>query len=363
MEQIILIVLLVIIVVLGWFVYEIKRKQDGSQGQLAGDIKSQNELFKERFEFLDRKLADSNSQLNERFSSTIASLQRSVDGRLGQNSERLDNAARSYAKVENKITELQAATNKVFEVGKDIASLQEILRAPKIRGGFGEVMLENILSDVLAKECFSIQHRFKSGETVDAIVKLKGCLVSVDSKFPLENFQKMLGADNGQEKLNFKRAFISDVKKHVDSIASKYILPDEGTMNLALMYITAENVYSEVTGIPELAEYFRKKNVLAVSPNSLYAYLITVAMGLKGMEIEKRAREILNSLGRLRTEYGKFYRDFSVLGRHIIDTKNKYESTEKRLERFGDRLEKVEVETGEVEAIESAGKSDDKLLT
>lgn len=348
MENILLLVLLIVVVGVALVIFSLRKKvdsQDQCQRQLTEIMSHQGDLFKERFDFLREDIGGKVSKQNE----TIFHLQRSIDHRLGENSNRLDNAAKSYAQVTNKITELQEATNKVFEVGKDISSLQEILRAPKIRGGFGEVMLENILSQILPRENYALQYKFKNGETVDAVIKLKEGLISVDSKFPLENFQKMLKTSNEQEKREFRKKFISDVKKHVDAIAEKYILPDEKTFNLALMYITAENVYYETIIKDEedlgLLEYFSQKRVIPVSPNSFYAYLITVAKGLQGMEIEKKAKEIMNNLERLRGEYGKFNREFLILGRHITDTKNKYEIAEKRLDRFGDRLEKVQIET------------------
>ena len=258
--------------------------------------------------------------------------------------ERLDNAARVVGNVQKSLGGLEEANRKIYDVGKDIASLQEILRAPKLRGGLGEFFLEDLLAQILPAQHFVIQHAFKSGERVDAVIKLGSSLVPVDSKFPLENFKRTLEAANDDERSRTKRQFVSDVKKHVDAIASKYILPDEGTYDFALMYIPAENVFYETIikddseGERNLSQYALSKRVIPVSPNSFYAYLQAIVLGLKGMKVEERAKEIIQYLSRLRGDFGKFRDDFGLLGKHLSHAQASYQSTEKRLEQFGQRL-------------------------
>ena len=258
--------------------------------------------------------------------------------------ERLDNAARVVGNVQKSLGGLEEANRKIYDVGKDIASLQEILRAPKLRGGLGEFFLEDLLAQILPAQHFIIQHAFKSGERVNAVIKLGSSLVPVDSKFPLENFKRTLEAANDDERSRTKRQFISDVKKHVDAIASKYILPDEGTYDFALMYIPAENVFYETIikddseGERNLSQYALSKRVIPVSPNSFYAYLQAIVLGLKGMKVEERAKEIIQYLSRLRGDFTKFRDDFSLLGKHLGHAQASYQSTEKRLEQFGQRL-------------------------
>ena len=258
--------------------------------------------------------------------------------------ERLDNAARVVGNVQKSLGGLEEANRKIYDVGKDIASLQEILRAPKLRGGLGEFFLEDLLAQILPAQHFIIQHAFKSGERVDAVIKLGSSLVPVDSKFPLENFKRTLEAANDDERSRTKRQFISDVKKHVDAIASKYILPDEGTYDFALMYIPAENVFYETIikddseGERNLSQYALSKRVIPVSPNSFYAYLQAIVLGLKGMKVEERAKEIIQYLSRLGGDFTKFRDDFSLLGKHLGHAQASYQSTEKRLEQFGQRL-------------------------
>ena len=291
-------------------------------------------------QLVQQQLGQVLGNVNERLKENGEILERTQQN-LG---ERLDNAARVVGSVQKSLGGLEEANRKIYEVGKDIASLQEILRAPKLRGGLGEFFLEDLLAQILPTHHFAIQHAFKSGERVDAVIKLGGSLVPVDSKFPLENFKRMLEAANDDERARTKRQFISDVKKHVDAIAGKYILPDEGTYDFALMYIPAENVYYETIikddseGERNLSQYALSKRVIPVSPNSFYAYLQAIVLGLKGMKVEERAKEIIQYLSRLRGDFGKFRDDFGLLGKHLGHAQSSYQTTEKRLEQFGQRL-------------------------
>jgi len=267
--------------------------------------------------------------------------------------ERLDNAARVVGSVERSLGGLEEANRKIYEVGKNIASLQEILRAPKLRGGLGEFFLEDLLGQILPAEHFSTQYGFRSGEKVDAVVKLGASLVPVDAKFPLENFRRILEATGDEERNRAKRQFGVDVKKHVDAIAAKYILPDEGTYDFALMYIPAENVYYETIikdDSPEdrsLSQYALGKHVIPVSPNSFYAYLQAIVLGLKGLKIEDRAKEIVGYLSRLDGDLNKFRDEFSLLGKHLGHAQASFQNAERRLEQFGQRLSAADSEQKE----------------
>lgn len=267
--------------------------------------------------------------------------------------ERLDVAARSYAVVTNKLAQLEEANKRIYDVGKDIASLQEILRSPKMRGEIGELFLGNLLSQILPPEHYAEQHRFQSGEVVDAVVKLRdNMLVPVDSKFPLENFQKMLAAPD-EEKETHKKLFVTDVKKHIDKIAKQYILPDEGTLSIALMYIPAENVYYETIVKGELGNdlvhYAHAKNVIPVSPNSFYVYLQTILLGLRGMQIESSAREMMQNLTRLKGDLERFNGDYLLVGKHLTNASRAFDDSRKRLEKFDTKFEKVaQVELAEL---------------
>jgi DNA recombination protein RmuC len=233
--------------------------------------------------------------------------------------ERLDNAARVVGHVQKSLGGLEEANRKIYEVGKDIA----------------------------------MQHTFLSGEKVDAVVKLGGSLVPVDSKFPLENFKRILEAATEDDRTRAKKQFVGDVRKHIDAIAGKYILPDEGTYDFALMYIPAENVYYETIikdESPEeknLSQYALSKRVIPVSPNSFYAYLQAIVLGLKGMRIEERAQEIVRYLSGLQGDFAKLHEDMSLLGRHLSHAQSSYQSAEKRLEQFGQKLVTADAEQKE----------------
>lgn len=327
---------IITLILLGMIVYLIRRGSGKGDGVL---------LMEQRLENLNRTLlAQLNTitgQVNERLKENAEAIQGSTKN-VG---ERLDNAAKVVGLLQHKLGELGEATKQVFAVGKDISSLQEILRAPKLRGGLGELFLGDLLAQILPPAHYKLQYRFKSGEAVDAIVKLRDDkLVPVDSKFPLENFKKMLEAADETDKSAFRKQFLNDVKKHIDKIAKLYILPDEGTFDFALMYVPAENVYYETIikgeGSDEhsLMHYAYDRKVIPVSPNSFYVYLQAILMGLRGMQVEKSAADILKNLARLTGDLQKFKTDFDLVGTHLTRAKNSYDDSVKRIDRFQDKL-------------------------
>lgn len=337
---------------LAFFVYQsLGRRTEGGE-ELSVQMTGLEKRFDERMQFISQTL---NQQLGN--------FQHTLDRRLDDNTKRLDQrldvASRSYADVQRSLEQMRQSSDKILEVGKEVASLQEILKAPKIRGGFGELMLKDLLTQMLPKENFSLQYAFKSGEAVDALILLKGGSVSVDSKFPLENFKKVVVAKTDDERRVARRQFYADVKKHVDAIATKYIVPEEGTLDFALMYIPAENVYYEIIIKDDdeqgLLDYLTKRRVMPVSPNSFYAYMRTILFGLQGLQIEKRAKEIMGQLEKLARAYERFEKEFDVLGSHIGNAHKKFEDAEKYLGKVGDQLEHARLGSEHVaEALPSA---------
>jgi DNA recombination protein RmuC len=229
--------------------------------------------------------------------------------------ERLDNAARVIAQVQRNIGEMS-------EIGRGMKDIQEFLRAPKIRGNIGEQVLKELLAQMLPKNSFFLQHTFKSGAKVDAAIKTSAGIIPVDSKFPLENFRRMAGAQNEMEKKAAEKEFVKDVKKHIDDIASKYILTEEGTIDYALMYLPSETIYYEVVNNTELFDYSGRKRVLPVSPNTFYAYLRAILMSFEGQKIEQRAQQILAAIRAIQKDYLKVEENLSVLGKHLQNAYN-----------------------------------------
>jgi DNA recombination protein RmuC len=302
----------------------LQQQLESLRGQMAEALSGQARLVSQQLEGVAR---------------TVAESQRSVG-------DRLDSASRAVGEVQKSLGELGQASQRIFEVGKDISGLTDLLRSPKMRGGLGEYFLQDLLSQILPVANFSIQHGFKGGHTVDAVVRLGARLVPVDAKFPLENFRKWTDAAGEDDRRAWRKKFAADVKKHVDAIASKYILPDEGTYDFALMYIPAENVYYECVVKPEedeapLMEYALKRRVVPVSPSSFYAYLQAIVLGLRGFQIEENARVIQQNLARLQGDVARFSDDFDLLGRHLSNAKTKHDDASRRLERVQDKLTSV----------------------
>jgi DNA recombination protein RmuC len=184
---------------------------------------------------------------------------------------------------------------------------------------------------------------------VDAVVSLGERMIPIDAKFPLENFRRLKEVKSEDEEKVYRKKLWADVRKHVDSIAEKYILPDQGTYDFALMYIPAENVYYEtivnygLTGDDKsISDYALRKKVIPVSPNTLYAYLQVIVLGLRGLRIDERAQEILAHLASLHGEMEKFRKDFQLVGGHLDNAKNRYEEARIKLSRFADRLTDLE---------------------
>jgi DNA recombination protein RmuC len=287
--------------------------------------------------------------INEQVNQQLQMVNQQLQSSSGQIGHRLDSAREVISKVSEKLGELSKTSEQIHEVGKNIATLQEILRPPKLRGGLGEQFLGELLSQILPSEFFTLQHTFSSGERVDAVVRIGEKLVPIDSKFPLDNFKRVIECKTDEERKTCQKIFYRDMKKHIDDIASKYILPQEGTYDFALLYIPAENVYYETItkdesfgGEKGVLNYALTKRVIPVSPNSFYAYLQVIILGLKGLQIEKDAMKIQALLSGLKKEIGGFQEDFQLVGKHIMNALNKFEEARRRLDKFNFKLDQIE---------------------
>lgn len=278
------------------------------------------------------------SSVNEQLNRVNQSLQDSHKA-IGQN---LGSAANIFGTVKEQLGKLEETNRQIYQIGKDISSLQELLHAPKFRGKMGEMLLENLLSQILPKDHYIIQHHFKTSDTVDAAIKLGERLVPVDAKFTLENFQKAQATQDEQQKIFYRKKFVQDVKNRIDEIASKYILPQENTYDFALMYIPAENVYYEVVVSEDLFSYSTAKKIFPVSPNTFYAYLQIICLGLKGLKLEENTKTVLKDLSMLSSQMSKFREDFELLGGHLSNAARKYDEAQKKLERFSEKINNIQ---------------------
>ena len=300
MNQNTLLVILIATIVVG-FVFFFRQFQELKSKK---DDKSQDVLMKWLEEM--RTSVDKNTE----------STQKKLDSTNKAINERLDNAAKVIGAVGKEIGQMS-------EIGRSMKELQDFLRSPKLRGNIGEQVLKELLGQFLPKESFHLQYRFRTGDIVDAAIKTESGIIPIDSKFPMENFQNMAKADNEADKKVYEKVFVRDVKKHIDDIAKKYILPEEGTIDYALMYIPSETIFYEImSNQPALSEYSNKKRVLPVSPATFYAYMRAILMSFEGKKIEERAREILASIRGIKNESEKFGDVLQVLTKHINNAKN-----------------------------------------
>lgn len=249
-----------------------------------------------------------------------------------QINERLNNAAMVIKDVSKEIGQMS-------EIGRSMQELQEFLKSPKLRGNIGEEVLKDLISQTFPKSSFHLQYQFRTGDKVDAAINTDAGILPIDSKFPMENFQKMIKAENQTEKLSYKKEFIRDVRKHIDDISKKYILPEEGTMDFALMYIPSEPVYYEIADHVELLDYARRKRVYAVSPTTLYAHLQMILLSFEGKKIETKSREVFALIRALKADYENTTEKLGILGKHIGNASSQFNSLLTSFQRIGQKLD------------------------
>ena len=281
METLLLIIILIAIIVLGYFIFKQKPSND-----LIEWLKSTNVR---------------------------------MDGQSRTIGDRLDNTSKV-------INDLQ----------KNIAEFNQFLSSPKLRGNVGEQVLKELLKQFLPNESFNLQYTFKSGEKVDAAIMTSAGIIPVDSKFPLENFRKM------QTEPVYRKTFESDVKKHIDDISRKYILTDEGTLDYALMYIPSEAVYYEIVNSQNLFDYAQSKRILPVSPTTFYAYIKAILMSFEGQKIEKQAKEILSSLRAIKKDYGKVEENLGILQKHLVNATNMMGNVYSSFTNLGHKIQSIQ---------------------
>lgn len=247
--------------------------------------------------------------------------------------ERLDNATSVVSSVGQEL-------GKVQELGRQIRDFQNFLRAPKLRGNVGEQILRDLLAQILPTESFRLQHRFSTGQIVDAIITTDKGLIPIDAKFPMENFHRYASAENDVNKEQFARLFARDIKRHVDDISQKYIVPDELTVDFAIMYLPSEALYYEImVNNDQIWRYAQDRNVLVVSPNSFYYLLQIILIGLEGKRLEQATLQILTALNSIRQDASKVTELFQVLNTHITNAKNAMDRSMNEYQRLIGKIE------------------------
>ena len=320
------------------------------------DLKNQlNELQTKQLtgqtQTLDRQqtlLLSTQKEIREQLGSILNSVNQNLSASQNNINTQLKGSTEIINEIHKKLGGLAETTKNIQEIGKDISSLQDILSAPKLRGNLGEYLLEELLKEIFPANNYQMKYNFKNNTQVDAIIRLGDQIVPIDSKFPLESFQRLVEAKDPEQKKTAKKEFITSVKARIDEIANKYINPQEGTFEFAMLYIPAENVFYETiindsltNKNYEIFNYAIKRHVIPVSPNSFYSYLMAIAYGLKGFKFEQETKIIIGELAQIQDRFQKFYTDFSLVGKHISNANQKYDDTVKKADRLNEQIGKI----------------------
>lgn len=322
MNSDLLVISAILVIGFGVVIYFIRKQNPKSDDSLIEWMKSMQSSF------------DSNSRT---MNSTLLSNSKALN-------ERLDNAARVIGTVQKNIGEMS-------EIGRSMRDLQEFLQSPKLRGNIGEQVLKELLGQMLPKQSFNLQYAFKSGAIVDAAIKTEAGIIPIDSKFPMENFRKMHSSPTDAEKKSAGRDFVADIKKHIDDISKKYILPAEGTIDYALMYVPSESVYYEIVNNSTLFDYSSKTRVLPVSPMTFYAYLRAILMGFEGQKISQHAQKILSGLRGIQKEYEKVGENLDTLNKHVTNSYNMMGQIDTGFSKLGDKIKNTNTLESEEEKL------------
>lgn len=297
---------------------------------------------------LGSELQQQLSQLNQQTVHTV--LQQLNSQRESQ--ERSAGAlVHTLRELQTKVATLEEGNKRVLDMSEGIRELQGILKAPKLRGTQGELWLEELLTQVLPKGSVQMQHKFRTGDIADALITLRdGFSVAVDAKFSLENFNRMLQVENEVERQAYAKALSQDIKRRIDEISKKYLRPDEGTLDIAFMYVPAESVYyhafvEQLAG-SNLMQYAHEHKVVPVSPATLYPFLQVVLQGLRGLQIEEQAKELQKGLSGVATDIRSFAEDYRKVGQHLSNASKSYEGSQRRLSRVATKVETLSLADG-----------------
>lgn len=323
---------------------------------LKGDLNKDKENIVLMEWLKDMKTSvDKSSEVLER---QLSNQRTGLEERLKQQTERMDKQTKliweRLTEAQKIIGDVNKQIGGIEEFGKDIKDLSNVLKSPKLRGGLGEQFLNELLANALPHELFKVQYEFKDGSKCDAAVITERGIIPIDSKFSLENFKAMMTAEREDLREKFKKEFIRDVKKRIDEIADKYLKPDEGTTEFALMYIPSETVYYDlIVNSSEIEDYAQRKNVYLTSPNTLFSKLKIFLAAYQRFELQKHTVEILKALESIKIEAEKFDGDLSVLEKHISNATKAAENVRSKYTKLFGKIEKVsEISTPDKPLIE-----------
>lgn len=332
------IIIIIGIAILGYFLYKIFRQMSGT-----GDKRDEMMIFNQRLDGM-------NAQMQQALRETM----KLVSDQLRESRDATDRSTRNITDqvsgFTTGITQLTENVKQMQDHVRGVASFQDVFRSPKLRGIWGESSLESSLEQYFSRDNYELQYQFKDGTIVDAILKLPNdFILPIDAKFNFENFEKIVSAESEAQKDQYRKLFFTDVKKKIDEIASKYILPAEKTTDFALMYIPAETIYYEIIANMrdmDIPNYARSKRIFIVSPNTFALSISAIRHWFKDVQLSKQTKEIMKKLDRIANDGRKLGDEFRKLGKHISDASSAYSATEKRVDLMVDRVEKV-MELGE----------------
>ncbi|MDP9276387.1 MAG: DNA recombination protein RmuC [Chloroflexota bacterium] len=310
------------------------RRDDGSalRDGLRAELQTAQQGMQGQVELLARSVGELRSDLS-----------RSLGATEQQMATQAGTTHRTLTDLSRQLGSLGEQSQRIGDLAKDIGSLQDLLRAPKARGGFGELLLERLLHDALPAGAYEVQYTYKDGSRVDAIVRYAGRIVPIDAKFPNETWNALAKAVDEAERRAKKRAFLQQVRRHVDAVG-RYVSPADGTIDFAVMYIPSESIYYDLVlreeeGEPDLRAYCAERKVIPASPNTLLAYLQVVALGVRGLAMQERTRELQQGVAAVRREFERFVELHDQLGRHLENATKKFDETDRALSRASSAIE------------------------
>lgn len=317
------------------------------------------------YELLSASIAELRASNTSAMGDLRTEIQRTLGATEQQVMTQTGATQRSLHDLSRQLGVMSEQSARVSELAKDIGSLQDLLRAPKSRGGFGELMLERLLQDCLPVSAYEIQYTYRDGSRVDAVVHCANRLVPIDAKFPNESYTQIAAATDEADRTRRRRAFLQQVRRHIDAVA-RYVSPQDATIDFAFMYLPSEAIYYEVMtreGVDEadLGTYCQERHVIPASPNTLLAYLQVVALGIRGLAMQERTRELQQSIAQVRREFERFVGLHDQLGTHLDHAMKKFDETERALARASGAIEglaQVPIAAGGEQAVLPLGDED-----